>query len=173
MKKLISAVALIVVLAVGIFALVPSESQYIRIHIRANSNSALDQSVKYAVKNAVVEYLSPKIGGCTTKEQAMSLVKNSQNEISRVATAVLVKNGYSYTANAVLKKEEFPARTYEETTLEAGVYDALIVELGEAKGDNWWCVLFPPLCFVPAVDNGGNNIEYRSKIFELLGYYGS
>ena len=75
------------------------------------------------------------------------------------------RNGYSYGATAKLKRENFPARSYEGYTLEEGVYEALIIELGEGTGNNWWCVLFPPLCFTPKGE--GDTIEYRSKLAEL------
>ena len=85
-------------------------------------------------------------------------------EIERVAEEVLRQNGFAYGARARLKKEEFPTRVYDGVTLEAGVYDALILELGAGKGDNWWCVIYPPLCFT-----GGNaNVVYRSKIAEII-----
>ncbi len=75
------------------------------------------------------------------------------------------KSGFRYTARAALKREEFPTRVYEGVTLPAGVYDALIIELGTGKGDNWWCVLYPPLCFAGGM---GVNIQYRVKIWEII-----
>ena len=65
-----------------------------------------------------------------------------------------------------MREEEFPTRVYEGVTLEAGVYDALIVELGTGKGDNWWCVIYPPLCF--SGEATGNNVQYRSRIWEII-----
>ena len=140
---------------------------YLRIHIRANSNLEQDQSVKYLVRDKIVEYLTPVVANCSSKETAMQEMAKSIEEISFIAEEVLRENGYDYKANAVLKREEFPTRVYGEYTLQSGVYDALIVELGEAKGDNWWCVIYPPLCFA-----GGNltagNIKYKSKILEII-----
>ncbi len=140
---------------------------YLRIHIRANSNLETDQSVKYLVRDGIVEYLTPIVAKCKNKEQAQSEIALKLDEVSLLATKILRENGYSYQGNALLKKESFPTRVYGEYTLPNGVYDALIVELGEAKGDNWWCVVYPPLCFA-----GGNltagNIIYKSKIAEII-----
>ncbi len=137
---------------------------YLRVHIRANSNSQEDQEVKYRVRDAVVTFLTPEISGCETKEDAMALIGRELPEIERVAERVLAEHGFCYGARASLKREEFPTRVYERATLAAGVYDALILELGTGTGDNWWCVVYPPLCF----SEGNGNIVYRSKIAEII-----
>lgn len=135
------------------------EDTYLRIHIRANSNDAVDQSVKYKVKESIVEYMSPKLEGVANKKQAMKILGDNIAAMTKVADGVLSKNGYGYTSRVSIRKEEFPVRTYGDLTLESGVYDALIIELGSGKGDNWWCVVFPPLCFV---GEESENFEYKS-----------
>lgn len=135
------------------------EDTYLRIHIRANSNDAVDQSVKYKVKESIVEYMSPKLEGVADKKQAMEILGDNIAAMTKIADGVLSKNGYSYTSRVSIRKEEFPVRTYGDLTLESGVYDALIIELGSGKGDNWWCVVFPPLCFV---GEESENFEYKS-----------
>ena len=137
---------------------------YLRVHIRANSNSEEDQRVKYLVRDKVVEFLTPTVADCTTKAEAMEAVRGKLSEAERVAERVLEENGFYYGARASLREEEFPTRVYEEVTLSAGVYDALILELGSGKGDNWWCVVYPPLCFT----SGNGNIVYKSKIAEII-----
>jgi stage II sporulation protein R len=139
--------------------------EYLRIHIRANSNSYEDQSVKYQIKDKVVEYLIPFVAECNTKKKAIQMLKNNIKGINETANKVLLENGFSYSANAVVREEEFPLRIYEDYRLESGIYDALIVELGEASGDNWWCVVYPPLCFS---GEGEGNIKYRSKIIDII-----
>ena len=141
------------------------KAECIRIHIRANSNTNIDQNVKYAVKDEVVKFLTPIIGETVDFEEAKQKVEASISEIERVAERVLERRGFSYGARVRLTRENFPARSYDGYVLEEGVYDALIIELGEGDGNNWWCVLFPPLCFTPV--GKGDTIEYRSKIFEL------
>ncbi len=139
-------------------------AEYLRVHIRANSNSETDQAVKYKVRDAIVEFLTPTVAACETKKEAMKAIGSELSAISGVADKVLRENGFFYGAKAGLRQEEFPTRVYEGATLEAGVYDALIVELGSGDGDNWWCVVYPPLCFTA----GNGNIVYKSKISEII-----
>lgn len=136
---------------------------YVRIHIRANSNQDADQQVKYLVKEDVVAYLSPILSTCDTIEQAYATVQNELDNLADLCTNSLHKKGYTYTAKARFCQEYFPTRVYGDTTLPDGTYQALIIELGTGTGDNWWCVLYPPLCFV-----GGKNISYRSMIYDFL-----
>ncbi len=143
-----------------------ANGEFLRMHVRAASDSHADQSVKYAVKDAVVAYLIPLAAECESKEQAMRTMKNALEEIESVASQTLAEHGFSYGARAYLRKEEFPTRVYENVTLEAGVYDALIVELGGGAGANWWCVIYPPLCF--AGEAKGEGIRYRSRLWEIV-----
>ena len=169
MKKfcILFAVVLILIVAVAVTARPQgAETAYLRMHVRANSDAACDQAVKYEVKDAVVGMLMPVAASCTGREQAMERVEALLSAIEEEAERVLAENGFSYGARAQLRREEFPARVYEGVTLEAGVYDALIVELGEGAGANWWCVLYPPLCF--SAEPTGENIVYRSRIFEII-----
>ena len=139
---------------------------YLRMHVRANSDSAADQAVKYAVKDALVAYLIPVAAECTTKAAATEAVEARLAALEEVADGVLAKAGFAYTAKASLREEAFPARVYDGVTLEAGVYDALIVELGAGAGQNWWCVVYPPLCF--AGEAGGGQVRYRSRLLEII-----
>ena len=137
---------------------------YLRLHVRANSDSAADQAVKYEVKEAIVEYLTPIAASAESKEEAVAALEAALPGIERTANAVLAENGFAYLSRAEIRAEEFPARVYEGVTLGAGVYDALIVELGSGKGDNWWCVIYPPLCFTSA----SANVHYRSIIYDII-----
>lgn len=170
MKKTI--VCVILGLAIVLVALICAPSAaaeegngaYLRVHIRANSNGQEDQSVKYLVRDGVVEYLTPVVAECATKQAAVEAIGQRLSEIVSAAEGILNRNGFYYGARASIRKEEFPTRVYEGATLSAGVYDALILELGTGEGDNWWCVVYPPLCF-----SGGNgNVVYRSKIAEII-----
>ncbi|MFA6860713.1 MAG: stage II sporulation protein R [Clostridia bacterium] len=144
-----------------------SNDEYLRIHIRANSNLSEDQSVKYAIKDKIVDAMVGFLAYCETKEEAEKTVKNNLSLIEEVANKTLIAYGFSYKAKAFLRTESFPTRSYQDLTLESGIYDALILELGEAKGDNWWCVVYPPLCFVqnnPSCDK----VVYKSRIIEII-----
>ena len=139
--------------------------RYLRIHIRAHSDEAEAQAVKYAVRDAVVEYLTPAVSGMETFEKAEREVRENLEGIESLANAVLRGQGWNYGAKASLRIEKFPTRKYGEFVLEEGEYLALIIELGNAEGQNWWCVVYPPLCFA-----GGANtpIVYKSKILEII-----
>ena len=143
--------------------------EFLRIHIRADSNENADQNVKYAVKKAVVDYLTPQLASVTNKAEAMQVVASNLNQIQQIANRVLAQQGFDYTSSASLCNEVFPARSYEGVVLDAGVYDALIINLGSGKGDNWWCVVYPPLCFVPSqTDTDNPNVVFRFKILEII-----
>lgn len=170
MKKVFILIAALAALfiAINVFAGNEEEKEvnadYLRIHIRANSNSGADQSVKYEVKAAVVEALTPLVSGARSKEQAEEIISENLWLIVETSERVLRENGFYYGAKARLCDEQFPTRTYGDLTLESGVYDALIVDLGSGEGDNWWCVVFPPLCFV--ADGEGEDVTYKSLIVE-------
>ena len=140
-------------------------AEYLRIHIRADSNDDAAQAVKYKVRDRVVEYLTPLVAECQTKAEAMRGIGVALREIELVAGEVLKENGFDYGAQAALKREFFPTRVYGEYILPAGEYSALILRLGSGKGDNWWCVVYPPLCFV---GDANANVIYKSKIKEII-----
>ena len=159
-------VAIIILSGVGItLSENATQTEYLRIHIRADSNSAVDQAVKYKVKDAVVEFLTPFIAECDTKAKAERMLNEKLADVERVADTILEQNGFSYTSKAGIKKEEFPTRIYGQVELEKGFYDALIINLGSGKGDNWWCVVYPPLCFT---ESGLSGYVYRSKILDII-----
>ena len=145
------------------------ESEYLRIHVRADGNSAEAQRVKYLVKDAVVAYLTPLLSPCVTKEEARQTVLNSREALISVANAVLSRENAPYRAAAALKTEVFPTRVYDGITLPFGSYEALVVTLGKGTGENWWCVVYPPLCFTGAEGEGtAQKVEYRSFLWEQI-----
>ena len=142
--------------------------EYLRIHIRADSNEDSAQAVKYKVRDEVVAYLTPLVAGYETKEDAADGITQNLVNIRKVAEGVLQKEGFVYGATAEVAVENFPTRVYGDYTLPAGEYTALIVRLGRGEGDNWWCVVYPPLCFA-ATDA---DVVYKSKIKEIIdGFY--
>lgn len=156
---------IIVLVGIGFYTKTPTKTEYLRIHIRADSNLSIDQEVKYKVKDEVVEYLTPKIAEATSKEKAEKILTENLEGIEEVANKVLSENGFSYKAKAKINNEKFPVRVYGTLTLDEGYYDALIINLGSGKGDNWWCVVYPPLCFT---ESNGTGYVYRSKIYEII-----
>lgn len=160
-----------VIVIVLIFALCPlsrevEEVQYLRIHIRANSNSVQDQNVKYRVKDEVVSTLIPYLSEIGSFEEAKEFIQDNFDLIEGVADGVLRDEGFSYTSKASLQNQHFPTRAYGDLVLEEGDYDALILNLGEGEGDNWWCVVFPAFCFTSSTKSG--QYEYISAIWEII-----
>lgn len=169
MKKFLVVIAVIAVLGATIFILntnssAEAETDYLRIHVRANSNEQIDQSVKYKVKDEVVKYITPYAAECKDKQTAMQIIGEILGNIEDVCDGVLRANGFSYSSKASIRSENFPTRVYGDLTLEEGVYDALIIELGTGKGDNWWCVVYPPLCFTSST----TDVKYRSAILDII-----
>ena len=165
-NKICVIVVLILLLIIGASFLPTAEVEYdyLRLHIRANSNSEIDQNIKYEIKDELVEFLTPYFCNVTSKNEAVEIVNNLKEKMSEICVEVLRKNGFNYSANVKINNEYFPTRTYSNTTLESGYYDAVIVELGCAEGDNWWCVMYPPLCFITRENQ--TEITFKSKIAE-------
>ncbi len=168
MKKISISLLLIAIISLSVIGVIFSQNQpqteYLRIHIRANSNQEIDQAVKLKIKEEIVQLLTPRVAECQTKDMAAAMIKESLSDIEKVSDGVLKGNGFLYKSRAKLNTELFPTRTYGSLTLEEGYYDALIVELGDGKGDNWWCVVYPPLCFT----GEGTSYVYRSKIADII-----
>ncbi|MBQ7223976.1 MAG: stage II sporulation protein R [Clostridia bacterium] len=141
----------------------------LRIHIRANSNASADQQVKLKVRDAVNDYLERELDGVKTFDEAYKKLSQKLAVINKTAGDVLARNGFKYGVRVKLNNEFFPTRAYGDIVIESGYYDALIIELGEGKGDNWWCVIYPPLCYVKPCGEG--NIQYKSLIKELWEKY--
>lgn len=171
MKKM--ACVLVVMIVVISFCLTgcnktSMEEDIIRIHIRANSNADIDQAVKYKVKDEIVKYITPLSKSLENKLAMYNLLSNELDNLEKIADKVLKKEGFAYKSNASLRKEEFPIRSYGSVTVPAGIYDSLIIELGTGKGNNWWCVAYPPLCFIGAKENGEDTFKYKSKFYEII-----
>ena len=119
-----------------------------RLHVIANSDSKEDQDLKLKVRDELLSYMNIISKDSTSKQEAMQIVNEHKEEFTQIAKKVIKENGYNYTVNVQIGKADFPTKYYGDITLPAGTYDALKVQIGEAKGQNWWCVMFPPLCFV-------------------------
>lgn len=174
MKKLMYVLPIILVVII-ILGVVNSPSHDIniqtdnllRIHIRANSNQEIDQDVKYEIKDEFVNFLTPLVAECESKDEAIEIISQNASKLEHIADEVLKKHNFSYASKVKIKKEYFPTRKYENYVVESGVYDSVIVELGQAVGNNWWCVIYPPLCFTNFSTNP-QNVVYKSKIMEII-----
>jgi len=127
----------------------------IRLHVLANSDSPKDQKVKLMVRDAIVQYLSPKLKDVKSNIIAKQIVMDNKAKLTEISKSVLLENSFSYPVSIEVGVFDFPVKSYGDLTLPEGKYEAVRILLGEAKGANWWCVLFPPLCFIDDNKMGG------------------
>ena len=119
-----------------------------RLHVIANSNSDEDQALKYKVRDNLLNYMNNLCKNCNSKEDAINIVSTHQEEFKQIALETVKNEEFSYDIKIEIGNFEFPTKHYGDISLPAGFYDALKVEIGKAEGRNWWCVMFPSLCFV-------------------------
>ena len=119
-----------------------------RLHVIANSDTVEDQNLKYKVRDALIKYMNEISKECTSKDEVINLAKDHSDDFYLVAKQVIKDNGYNYDVKINIGNFDFPTKKYGDISFPAGNYDALRVEIGNASGQNWWCVMFPPLCFV-------------------------
>lgn len=135
----------------------------IRLHIVANSNSKTDQDIKYLIRDELVNHMTQAAGELKNKEEARAYLQNHIEELEIIANKVISDSGSMYTAEVSYGKCPFPSKRYNNLILPAGYYDSVKVDIGNAEGENWWCVMFPPLCFVEEA-KGDMSEEY----FDML-----
>ena len=159
-----------------------NRGDYVRLHILANSDSIKDQQLKLKVRDAVIAYLTPYVKDISDAREANVIIASHQATIIEVATAVLRENGANYPVAVQMGTFEFPVRSYGSLVLPAGEYQAVRILLGQAAGQNWWCVLFPPLCFIDGANTalapvseaasteqqGNRTLQIKWKIAELF-----
>lgn len=131
----------------------------VRLHVLANSDSEQDQALKLQVRDEVLRVTGPLLDGCESREQAVDILNRHLGDIEQAAQAVVLARGYEYPVSVLLGEEEYPTRNYENCCFPAGTYLSLRVCIGEAQGQNWWCVLFPPLCLSAASAEDGQSNE--------------
>ena len=122
-------------------------AKILRFHVLANSDSSRDQKLKLKVRDAVGAYIEPKLSDSDSLIQTKQIVAENMKGIIAAADRILVQEGAGYKSTAYLTTMDFPVKTYGEYTFPAGKYEALRVVLGEGEGHNWWCVLYPNMCF--------------------------
>lgn len=120
----------------------------IRLHVVANSDSPSDQQLKLQVRDKVIQKMSGRFEGLRDVSEVKSVITASLGEIEGIVREAIEENGKLYDVKAALVKTDFPTKAYGNLTLPAGTYQALNIVIGEGKGKNWWCVMFPPLCFI-------------------------
>ena len=122
--------------------------EVIRFHVRANSDSEEDQALKLKVKNEIVQFLEKELENATTLDEARNILYYDMGAIAEIALDVIHNEGYEYNVDVYFEEDYFPLKVYGDMAFPPGVYEAFRVDIGGAEGKNWWCVLYPPLCFV-------------------------
>lgn len=120
----------------------------IRFHVIANSDSEKDQNLKLKVRDKVLEYVQPLLKDSKNIEESREILNRENEKVLEIAREVIKENGYDYSVESTLDKENFPVKTYGNITLPQGEYEAYRIIIGTGEGQNWWCVMFPPICFV-------------------------
>lgn len=164
-----------------------------RLHIIANSDSREDQDLKYKVRDDLISYMNSLSKSFDSKDETIAYVSNHLEDFEKIANQTIETNGFTYRANAEIGNFSFPTKTYGDIRLPSGNYDALDVKIGKAEGKNWWCVLYPSLCFVDVTsgyvpeesktelkdslseeeyalisDNESSNIKFKFKLVEFF-----
>lgn len=136
----------------------------LRLHVIANSDSEYDQAIKLEVKDKIVDISSELFTGSLSIEQTKSIAVDNIEDITKVVTEVISENGEVYPVEISVKELDFPVKQYEDITMPSGVYSSLNVEIGEAKGKNWWCVLYPSMCIPVATSADTDKSETNDNI---------
>ena len=129
----------------------------IRFHVIANSDSEENQNLKIKVKDKVIDYLYPYLNASQSLDESRQIIKDRMQEVKKLAEEVIKDNNYKYSIKVELSRENFPDKSYGKITLPQGNYEAFRIIIGDGQGKNWWCVMFPPLCFV---DESKAEVEY-------------
>lgn len=140
-------------------------NEIIRFHVVANSDSEKDQNLKLKVRDNVIKYISNELDDVKSIEDARDIIINNREEIENISKKVIEDSGYAYEVKTTLSRENFPDKYYGDLFFPQGEYEAFRILIGEASGQNWWCVMFPPLCFVDET-MGAVNSENNKENFE-------
>lgn len=147
--KLFAAVLVLCIIYSGVTQKQIADS-VVRLHIVANSNTEEDQELKLRVRDGILEYMREKYPQGATRDETAQYLRENLAELEEVATRILRENGSDEKVKARYGVFPFPTKEYGNITLPAGMYEAVRIELGEAEGENWWCIMFPPLCVADA-----------------------
>ncbi len=143
-------------------------SEVLRLHILANSDSEEDQNLKLSVRDAILEHSGELFDGALTLNAALEMAEINLPQIEEIARAEIKKQGYDYNVRAYICEMYFETRKYEDVTMPAGNYKALRIEIGKARGKNWWCVIFPTLCIPAAGANAQVDDVFKAQEIDTI-----
>lgn len=174
MKILFKSLCVSVVLTL-VFSFIPFEgecrdisSNVLRVHILANSDSEEDQRLKLKVRDALITKSEMLFADAHSKEEAIAVTSENLPELLNTAKSVILSEGYDYDVSAKIDNIYFDTRYYEDVTMPGGYYDALQIRIGEAKGKNWWCVMYPSLCLFSASKSETLDSDLSTKQYEIV-----
>jgi len=144
----------------------------IRLHVIANSDTVYDQQLKYKVRNGIINKFNNEFENISSKYESEDVIISKINDIQTEAEEIINDEGYDYHVDVYYGNFKFPRKMYDDIVLPEGYYDAVRIEIGEAEGNNWWCVMFPPLCFVDFGKDKNSepsfDIETEKKLQDVL-----
>ena len=143
------------------------KNKLIRFHVIANSDSEEDQNLKLKVRDAVIDYLQPKLAASNSIDESEKIIISEYDELENISKNIILENGYEYDVKVGIDYSQFPTKQYSNVVLPAGEYKALRIIIGEGSGKNWWCVMFPPLCFIDE-EKGLIDKDTDEKLREVL-----
>lgn len=143
----------------------------IRFRVLANSNSIYDQNVKIQVRNIVQNRILELTKDSKTINDTRNIIKNNENEIKQIVSNKLTELNYDKKYDVNYGYNYFPNKKYKGINYKEGYYESLVITLGKGEGNNWWCVLFPPLCLLEADESSSSNAEYTFFVKELIDKY--
>ncbi len=135
------------------------KDEIIRFHIRANSDKKEDQALKLKIRDEILKEMTEKFKDSKSIEESRRIIIANMDKMKSIAERVIEKQGKNYEVAITLGQDNFPTRKYGNMVLPTGEYETLLISLGEGKGQNWWCVMFPPLCFVDITHSVAYNLE--------------
>ena len=158
------------------------KDEIIRFHIRANSDKEEDQELKLKIRDEILKEMKVKFKDTVDLDESREIIVANMEEMKTITENVIQKEGEDYSVDITLGQDNFPTRKYGNLVFPAGDYETLLITLGEGSGQNWWCVMFPPLCFVDITHSVAYNLEneleakteeqpklkLKSKIFDLI-----
>jgi stage II sporulation protein R len=171
MKKIIF-VILIIIISIFVYINVNAEviipGDAIRVRVVPNSNSVVDQNMKEKVSDYVSNYMYLKLKNVTDVDEAYEIINGSIDELNDSISEIFDDNNYDMDFKINFGKNHFPDKSYKGVIYKEGDYESLVIYIGEAKGDNWWCVLFPPLCLLEADEADTGEVEYKTIVGEVI-----
>lgn len=171
MKKIVFIIILLIIslfiyINVNAEVIIPNNS--IRVRVVPNSNGVIDQYMKDKVKKYISNYMTLKLNNVRDINEARDIINNNIDEMNKDIEDIFKDNNYNMDFKIKFGENYFPDKIYKGVVYNKGLYESLVVYIGDAKGDNWWCVLFPPLCLLEADESDTGEVEYRSFIKDII-----